>query len=107
MTATTPDRELIGSALEASTVLRRLPSPRVEWVDVEGEIVAWNEDSQSLHLLDSIAALIFQLLDGVTPLGTTAAELADVFSRDVAEVAADVLTLAASLQEIGIVEVVR
>jgi len=95
------------TTIEPGAVLRRRPSPDVEWVLVEGEVVAWNADSESLHLLDRIASVVFQLLDGVTPLKVTIQELAEAFSRDVAELEADVLTFAVSLQEIGIVERVR
>ncbi len=100
---TAPEAE----ALEPGSVLRRLPSPHVEWVDVEGEIVAWNADTESLHLLDPIAAIVFQLLDGVTSLEQTSRELAEAFGRHLDLVRADVLSFATSLRQIGIVEEAR
>ena len=94
-------------ALEPSAVLRRRPGPDVEWVEVDGEIVAWNADSESLHLLDPIAALVFQLLDGVSTLETTSQDLAGAFNRDIDQVRADVLRFAAALQDIGVAERIR
>ena len=89
------------------SVLRRRPTPHVEWVEVDGEIVAWNQDAESLHLLDQIASLIFQLCDGVTQLSETVLDLADVFGRNADLVEADVLSCAASLLANGLVEDVR
>ncbi len=85
-------------------VLRRRPRPDVEWVEVEGEIVAWNAEGESLHLLDPVASIIFQLLDGVTCLEVTSRELAEAFDRDLEQVRADVLGFAAALEAIGVVE---
>ena len=87
-----------------SDVMRRRPSPDVEWVEVGGEIVAWNAVGESLHLLDPVAAIIFQLLDGITPLEVTSRELAEAFGRDLEQVRADVLGFAAALEGIGVVE---
>lgn len=91
----------------AQTVLRRRPSPDVEWVEVDGEIVAWSQEKESLHLLDPIASLVFQLCDGEATLATTSDDLAEAFGRDAASVADDVLAFAASLEEMSIVERVR
>lgn len=87
-----------------TTVIRRLTSPHVEWVDVSGEIVVWNEPRESLHLLDPIASLVFQLLDGEASVGSTVRDLAEAFGRGPEEIEADVLTCAASLESLGLVE---
>lgn len=96
-----------GPQLHPDTVLRRRPSPEVDWVDVGGQVVAWAEETSSLHLLDPIASVIFLLMDGQTTLGVTAAELADSFGTNVEQVETDVLGFAASLQDLAIVEKVR
>jgi coenzyme PQQ synthesis protein D (PqqD) len=93
-----------GSQLQPDTVLRRLPSPAVDWVDVGGQVVAWADDAASLHLLDPIASLVFLLIDGETTLGVTAAELAESFGTSVEQVEPDVLRFAESLSDLGIVE---
>jgi hypothetical protein len=93
--------------LHTDTVLRRRPSPEVDWVDVGGQVVAWAEESKSLHLLDPIASLVFLLIDGRTTLGVTADELADSFGTTVGQVEPDVLRFAASLRALAIVEEVR
>ncbi len=92
--------------MDPRTVLRRRPSPAVEWVEVAGEVVAWNDDTQSLHLLDPIAALVFQLCDGRASIERTATELAEVYRRDAAEILHDVCTFAGRLRDLGIVEAV-
>jgi coenzyme PQQ synthesis protein D (PqqD) len=91
-------------ALGASTVLARRPSPTVEWVEVDGEIVAWNADGESLHLLDPIASLVFQLMDGEATLAVTIDDLAEAFGRPPEQIEPDVLRCAASLEEMGLLE---
>ena len=105
--AVSEEASVTPTQLEASAVLVRRPSPHVDWVEVEGEVVAWNSETESLHLLDPIAALVFQLLDGVTSLEQTSRELAEAFGRDATSVRSDVLRFAASLEDIGIAERVR
>ncbi len=105
--AATGEAAVAPKALESSAVLARRPSPHVDWVEVEGEVVVWNAEAEALHLLDPIAALVFQLLDGATPLEQTAGDLAEVFGRDIDLVRADVLRFAASLEDIGIAERVQ
>jgi Coenzyme PQQ synthesis protein D (PqqD) len=96
-----------GPQLHPDTVLRRRPSPEVDWVDVGGQVVAWADEPGSLHLLDPIASLVFLLIDGQTTLRITAAELADSFGTETAQVERDVLRFAASLCDLAIVEEVR
>ncbi len=95
------------AVLEPDTIMARQSTPHVEWVDVQGEVVVWNANTESLHLLDPIAAIIFQLLDGVTTLEQNARDLAEAFGRDLEQVRADVLAFAASLWDVGIVDVVK
>ena len=90
--------------LDSTTVLRRRSSPDVEWVEVEGQIVAWNENTQALQLLDPIASLVYQLLDGRSALGEIIVDLGAEFGREVAEVESDVLQLASSLLSMNLVE---
>ena len=92
-------------ALDPTTVVRRKKPPLVEWVEVEGEIVAWNDETQDLHLLDPIAALIFQLCDGSATLHDNIADLAQAFGQPAEVIAVDVHVCLANLLTLGLVEV--
>ena len=85
-------------------VLRRLSSPDIEWVEVEGEVVIWHAANQSLHLLDPVASLIFQLLDGTAGLDETVDDLAEHFGLPPEEIAADVAGFVDALGALGVVE---
>jgi len=67
------------SALGVDVVLRR--SADLEWLEVDGEAVVWHRRHEQLHRLDPIGTLVFQLCDGVTPLGVTVRELGETFGR--------------------------
>ena len=73
------------------------PAAGVYAVEIEGERVLYDESHDSLHLLDSIASVVWPLLDGTTPLRETCGELADAFGVEVARVEGDVLALAQRL----------
>lgn len=90
--------------LGPSAVLARRPSPAVEWVELDSEIVAWNADGESLHLLDPIASLVFQLMDGEATLAVTIDDLAEAFGRPPEQIEPDVVHCAASLEEMGLLE---
>lgn len=90
--------------VSSDAVLRVRRAPHVEWVEVEGEVIAWNGDSKELHRLDRIATMIFHLCDGEAPLARTVAELATAFDREAARIEADVLACAARLHRDGLVE---
>lgn len=90
--------------LDASLVFRIRDSPAVEWVEVDGEIVAWTEANESLHLFDNIAALVFRLMDGTTTLGGTIDDLGHAFGRPTEEIAPDVTACVAHLESAGVIE---
>jgi hypothetical protein len=104
MTGTESHAAAAAVDLGPSAVLARRPSPAVEWVEVDGEIVAWNADGESLHLLDPIASLVFQLMDGEATLEVTIADLGEAFGRPPEQIGPDVLRCAASLEEMGLLE---
>lgn len=95
------------SMVHADSVPRRRLGPDVEWVDVDGEVVAWVQETESLHILDPIASLVFQLCDGTAAVSSTTEDLATAFGRDPESIVSDVLTCVASLQEQRLVEVDR
>ena len=82
----------------------RREAPVVEWVEVDGEVVAWHTEHEELHRLDPIASLVFLLCDGVTPLRVTVDELATTFAQPVDRIEADVLTLVTGLARDGLLE---
>jgi hypothetical protein len=90
--------------LTVDTVLARRDEPHVAWVEVEGEVVAWVQESESMHLLDPIGAVIFQLCDGTASLADTIGDLSEAFGRPQDSVRGDVLSFAASLEAMGLVE---
>lgn len=91
--------------LNTSTVLTKRQPPHLEWIEIEGEAIAWNDDDGELHRLDPIATLVFRLCDGTVDLGRTAADLAEAFRQPVPTVEADVLHCAQKLLQGGLVEV--
>lgn len=90
--------------LDRTAVLHRIPSPDVEWVEIDGQVVAWNERTETLHLLDPTAGLVYQLLDGRSSLTEIVLDLAAAFENDLGQVERDVLRLASSLEDMALVE---
>lgn len=93
------------AAVGGDTVLARVASPRLEWVEVGGEIVAWEAVGEQLHLLDRIASLIFQLCDGVVTLDQTVDDLATIFGQPAAGIEGDVHGCAVQLCRDGLLRV--
>lgn len=101
---TTSQHSPPGADLDGTSVFRRCPSPQLEWVEVGGEIVAWTEPNESLHLFDSISSLVFQLMDGSATIDQTVTDLREVFAADEATLRKDVLDCVVSLEALGAVE---
>lgn len=85
------------------TVLQRSGSPRVEHVEVDGETVAFDTASGSLHLLDPLATVIWKLLDGSANLLETSDDLASALGRPRDEMLPVVLELAGRLEDLALV----
>lgn len=85
------------------TVLSRVGSPALEFVEVDGEAVVYHCERRSLHVLNPIATLIWLGLDGRSTLLQLSTELADHFAQPLPEVMAQVTALAAQLAESGLV----
>jgi hypothetical protein len=94
-------------SLSPAAVLRHRPSPDLEWVEIDGEVVAWVAADVGLHLLDPAATVVFRLCDGVTPLSATARDIAEAFGGDLAAVESDVVQAASSLVRVNILEEAR
>jgi hypothetical protein len=63
-------------------------------VDIDGEIVLYDDVRGVLHRLNPTASALWQCLDGTGTLGEIAADMADVFQVDDDQVLADVLAAA-------------
>jgi hypothetical protein len=71
-------------------------------VDVDGEIVLYDDSRRVLHRLNPTASALWQCLDGTGTLGEIAADMADVFQVDRDRVLADVLMAAREFGEQGL-----
>lgn len=70
--------------------------------ELDGERVVWHPVTGELHHLDAVATVVWALLDGVTPLAETVAELAAGYGADPAVVARDVHALVERLTGAGL-----
>lgn len=83
--------------LGAHSVLWARRSPAVEHVEIDGETVAYDCERNAIHLLNPVATLLWQCLDGSSALGEISADLAAAFERAETEVLTDVLGFAREL----------
>ena len=87
------------------TVLRRRSSPDVEEVQVDGETVVYDGARDVLHVLDPPATLVWNGLDGSMSLGELCSDLASRLGiPEPDDMVADVLTFAAQLHDLRLVE---
>lgn len=86
------------------TVLRRLESPRIELVELDGETVVYEVDRDRLHLLDAVATVVWRLFDGATSLDVASRILAETFDSSEGQVFQDVRAFAEHVESLGIVE---
>ncbi|WP_432476615.1 PqqD family peptide modification chaperone [Nocardioides sp. GXQ0305] len=71
---------------------------------LEGEGVLLDPDSGASHVLDRPAALVTRFLDGESTLGEIAFDIADVLGAERTQVEGDVVALARTLGEQGLLE---
>jgi hypothetical protein len=93
---TTPQHALI---FDLDSVVAR--NPRLSTAEIEGETILYDEDSDALHVLDPVATVVWNLLDGQTSLRDACTDLADAFDTDRVRIEADVLILVSELAERG------
>jgi PqqD family protein of HPr-rel-A system len=58
------------------------PADSAVWVLLDNEVVIYEEASGSVHSLNPTATLVWQCLDGKSPLRDIAADFAEVFEID-------------------------
>ena len=74
---------------------------------LDGEIVLFNEQSETLHLLDPLASLVWECLDGEATVAELVEDFSAVFQVDPERAQDDLRRLFASLVEDGTVEELR
>ena len=90
--AATVDAAFVGAHAEA-----------VHAVEVADEAVLLDETTGELHLLNPTAALVWRLLDGASPLGDIAADIADIGGLDRQEITQQLCDLLTTLVADGLV----
>ncbi len=66
--------------------------PDVAWVELDGQVVAFDPAHMTSYVLNATAGLIWQLLDGSDTVETLSADLAEAFGADLEQIRSDVLT---------------
>jgi hypothetical protein len=90
------------SALDGDATVRHSPDLVVE--AFEDAILVWDEAAARLHHLDSVAAVVWDELDGTRTLREVATGLARDLRGDADRIAADVADLAATLVAEGLLQ---
>ena len=65
----------------------------VSGVELDGEVVLYNERANTVHILNRTATLVWNCLDGEGDLDSLARELAAVFGLDVKQMRDDVIRI--------------
>lgn len=90
------------SDVTTESVLRCAPSVSVE--DFDGEFLAYDDTAKELHAFNRTASLLWQCLDGESPLAEIIEDLADAFGAPLGAVTGDVLDAAGGWRNRGLVE---
>jgi hypothetical protein len=83
---------------------RLRPKAELAGVEIEGEIVLYDIDADTMHLLNPSAALVFSLLDGEATLREVCAEIASACAVDQSVIERDVVPLVSDLADKGLFE---
>lgn len=76
--------------------------PDVVQVEVDGEIVLYDDSAKFMHRLSPTASQVWRCLDGSGSLEEIATDLADVYQVDVVQVLADVVTTTRQFASAGL-----
>jgi PqqD family protein of HPr-rel-A system len=79
-------------------------SDTVVWVELDGEVVIYDEANGSMHLLSNAAAAVWVRCDGSQAVDQIIGELADEYRADEAQIARDVTELMSQLTSKGLLE---
>jgi hypothetical protein len=73
-------------------------------VELDGQAVLYHEELRSVHVLDEIATIIWNRLDGQTTLESLAAELAEAYGADPEVILYDILTAVREFGRMGLLD---
>jgi hypothetical protein len=76
----------------------------VDWAELDGEVVLFNERTAQIRVLSPTAGLVWRLLDGEASLAELAHDLAAELDADEGQVRADVVALARRLLHARLLE---
>lgn len=79
--------------------------PGLAQVEVDGEVVLYDDSERRLHRLNAPAATLWRCLDGEGSLSDIAADIAGVYEQDSEAVLAQIVDIARQLADEGLVEV--
>lgn len=88
--------------LDADTVARARSD--VACVELDGEIVLYDDGSRRFHRLSPTAATFWRCLDGSASLRDIAQDLADAYQVEVATVLPQIISLTRSFADEGLLE---
>jgi hypothetical protein len=75
-------------------------------VEIDGETVVYDSRTEQVHLLNSIASIVWSQLDGTETLSALCDELGQVFGEPISRIRTDVLAVVARFEEAGLVGLV-
>jgi hypothetical protein len=83
-----------------------VPRPRstVATAELDGEAVIYSEETQSMHLLNPTATVVWACFDGSGPLSELIADLSEAFGVEQDVIRRDVLDLAREVGSKGLLE---
>lgn len=76
--------------------------PDLVQVEVDGEIVLYDDSAKIMHRLSPIAGQVWRCLDGSGSLAEVAADLADVYQADAKQILVDVVATARQFGSAGL-----
>jgi hypothetical protein len=81
--------------------------PSVTGIELDGEMVLFDEQHETIHLLNHTGAVVWQCIDGAGAAEVIASDLATAFGADEATVSRDVLALLRDFGRKGLLSDVR
>ena len=76
----------------------------VAWVEVDGEVVIYDEATTSMHLLNNAATAVWMRCDGRASLAEIISDLAETYQADEGQIARDVTDLVGQLGSKGLLD---
>jgi hypothetical protein len=78
-------------------------SPSVGWAVLDTEVVVYHAGSSTSHVLDQVAALLWQCIDGASTLREIFSDIADAFGQNLDDIVGDLATVVAEWKRDGLV----